>query len=395
MNSEFANDVAEKLYADGREMQLNLENSILALRSQSELAECSNLNLQVIGQENSLELRTANDELMNLRTALEYSRRQATMHADNVQQLVKESLTKVHEANQARLESIHRLRNAEFEIVRRTDMSRNAENGAIARLRMESLMSSNNEMQLEHYETLYNDEKLENAELRSHLSDQDSRLRTVMAEGLSASSGAHMSTGTLENQVKIAEIRAQDMSTEMNELVVANNQLKTQLAVPRPSGSQGMDETRINNHRDELTSERNSKLKTWADYETKMWKYASDLREKDNRIKDEKAMLGELRGELVDAQNELKRKSSPANLRAQVLLESMSFSAGIPPLDVVSQHREEVLTDEVQQWKDEIGIYKAWIRQMDARNGLRTAVGASLGQAAIWCTADWFWWKVQ
>ena len=94
-----------------------------------------------------------------------------------------------------------------------------------------------------------------------------------MTEGFSASSGAHHSViGTLENQVKIAEIRAQDMSTEMNELVVANNQLKTQLALPRPSGSQGMDETRINELRDELTSERNSKLKTWADHETKIWK---------------------------------------------------------------------------------------------------------------------------
>ena len=119
-NSEFANGVAEKLYADGREMQLNLENSIVALRSQSELAEYSNMNLQVIGHENSLELRTANDELMNLRTALEYSRRQAAMYEENVQQLVEESRRKVHEANQARLESDHRRRNAEFEIVRGT-----------------------------------------------------------------------------------------------------------------------------------------------------------------------------------------------------------------------------------------------------------------------------------
>ena len=95
MNREFANGVAEKLYSDGREMQLNLENSIVALRSQSELAEFSNMNLQVIGHENSLELRTANDELMNLRTALEYSRRQAAMYEETVQQLVKESRRKV------------------------------------------------------------------------------------------------------------------------------------------------------------------------------------------------------------------------------------------------------------------------------------------------------------
>ena len=52
-------------------------------------------------------------------------------------------------------------------------MNRNADNEALARLRMECPMSSNNEMQLEHYENLYNDEKLENAELRTHLSEQD------------------------------------------------------------------------------------------------------------------------------------------------------------------------------------------------------------------------------
>ena len=114
----------------------------------------------------------------------------------------------------------------------------------------------------------------------------------------------------------------------MNELVVANNHMKTQLALPRPSGSQGMDEVPIYELRDELTSERNSKLKTWADYETKMWQYARDLREKESRIKDGKAMIDELRGELVDAQNELKRKPSPATLRARVLPETMSFSAG-------------------------------------------------------------------
>ena len=210
MKSEFANDVAEKLYADGREMQSNLENSINALRSQSEVAEYSNLNLQALGQANSLELRAANDELVSLCTALEYSRRQASMYEENVQQLVKESRRKIHEANQAKLENDHRLRNAEFEIVQRTDMSRNVENEAIARLRMDSLTSSSNEMQLEHSETLCNDEKLVNTELRAQLADQESRLRTVITEGPSASSGGTHSAiiGALENQVKIAEIRA-------------------------------------------------------------------------------------------------------------------------------------------------------------------------------------------
>ena len=55
---------------------------------------------------------------MNLRIALEYSRRQATiMYEENVQQLVKKSRRKVHEANQARLESDHRLRNARCRLI--------------------------------------------------------------------------------------------------------------------------------------------------------------------------------------------------------------------------------------------------------------------------------------
>ena len=63
----------------------------MALRNQSELAEYSNMNLQVMGQARSLEVRAANDEMMSLRTALEYSRRQASMYEESVQQLVKES----------------------------------------------------------------------------------------------------------------------------------------------------------------------------------------------------------------------------------------------------------------------------------------------------------------
>ena len=107
-----------------------------------------------------------------------------------------------------------------------------------------------------------------------------------MTEGFSASSGTHnLVIGALENQVQIAEIRAQDMNTEMNELIVANNQFKTRLALPRSSGSQGIDEGRINELRDELTSARNARLKTWAEYENKMCHHAHEMR--DTRIKDE------------------------------------------------------------------------------------------------------------
>ena len=153
------------------------------------------------------------------------------MYEESVQQLVKESRRKVHEANQAKLESDHRLRNAEYEALRRTDLSRNAENEAIARLRLESLQSTNYEMMLEHYENLFADEKHENEEVQSQLAEQELKLRTVMNEGLSAVGGGsnQVLTGAVENQVKIAGIRAQDMNVEMNELVVANNELRNKI----------------------------------------------------------------------------------------------------------------------------------------------------------------------
>ena len=108
-------------------------------KENSLLAEYSKMNLQVIGQENSLELRTGNDELMNLRTAREYSKTTSShVRRECTNNWKKNHVEKFHEANQARLESDHRLRNAESEIVRGTDMNRNAENEAIARLRMKS-----------------------------------------------------------------------------------------------------------------------------------------------------------------------------------------------------------------------------------------------------------------
>ena len=152
-NSEFANGVAEKLYADGREMRSpshrtwKLVGTTYCEWWTDELAYCSWV----------------------FKTTSSYVRRERTTTGKRVTK-------KSPWANQARLESDHRLRNAEFEIVRRTDMNRNAENEAIARLRMEPLMSSNIEMQLEHYEAQYNDEKLENTELRTHLSEQDTKL---------------------------------------------------------------------------------------------------------------------------------------------------------------------------------------------------------------------------
>ena len=63
-------------------------------------------------------------------------------------------------------------------------------------------------------------------------------MQAIMTEGISASSSTRNAViGNLENKVMIAEIRAQDMSTEMSELFVANNHLKSQLELPRPSGS--------------------------------------------------------------------------------------------------------------------------------------------------------------
>ena len=82
-------------------------------------------------------------------------------------------------------------------------------------------------------------------------------------------------------------------------------------------------------------------------------------------LKDDIAMIDKLRGELAMAQKELACASKPTFSNTKVPPDALPFSAGIPPPDVATQHREEVLTEEVQGWKDEVGIYKAWVRQID------------------------------
>ena len=67
----------------------------------------------------------------------------------------------------------------------------------------------------------------------------------------------------------------------------------------------------------------------------------------------------------MDAQNEVKRLSTSSGLRTKLDPMTLPFSASINPSDAASQHRVEQLNEEVNQWKSEAGIYKAWVRQLD------------------------------
>ena len=142
------------------------------------------------------------------------------MYEGSIQELLKESWRRVHEANQAKLESDSRLRNAEFEALRKSAMSKNAENDAIARPRTESLQQSNTERRMEYYESPCENEKMSSTELRAQIAEKDGRMKAILDKGSSVICGSsdRLFIERLENQMKTAEIRAQDMNVEIGEI---------------------------------------------------------------------------------------------------------------------------------------------------------------------------------
>lgn len=98
-------------------------------------------------------------------------------------------------------------------------MSKNAENDAIARLRTESLQQSNTERRMEYYESPCENEKMSSTELRAQIAEKDGRMKAILEKGSSVICGSsdRLFIERLENQMKIAEICAQDMNVEIGE----------------------------------------------------------------------------------------------------------------------------------------------------------------------------------
>ena len=70
-DSEYAQSVANRLHAEGAEMQLNMQQSIANFKQQSAVATSANASLQIIIWRAYNELHESNSEIESLRQHLE------------------------------------------------------------------------------------------------------------------------------------------------------------------------------------------------------------------------------------------------------------------------------------------------------------------------------------
>ena len=259
-DSSLARSVAETLYKEGNEMQRNLESSIVEYRSQSELANFSHTHLEMTSQRQAFIVNELTDENQMLSEAISHSRKQAELYENNMEQITREYRKKINEANNAKLESDLRHRNTEHDTVKRFANYRNTEAEAIAQLRFESSVSSNAREKMEHYEMLYNNERALTNELKTEIEDRNVKLRRSLQEGPMAighGSNQH-AIQHLETEVKVAQVRAQDLSEEMDECMYTNIRLKDELAEVSRQGSSTPFGSEVAILRTELESERST-----------------------------------------------------------------------------------------------------------------------------------------
>ena len=183
-----------------------------------------------------------------------------------MEQITREYRKKINEANNAKLESDLRHRNTEHDTVKRFANYRNTEAEAIAHLRFESSISSNAREKMEHYEMLYNNERAVTNELKTEIEDRNVKLRRSLQEGpMAIGHGSNLSAiQHLETEVKVAQVRAQDLSEEMDECMYMNIRLKDELAEASRQGSSTPFGSEVAILRTELESERKYKLATGA-----------------------------------------------------------------------------------------------------------------------------------
>ena len=357
-DSSLARSVAETLYKEGNEMQRNLESSIVEYRNQSELANFSHTHLEMTSQRQAFAVNELTDENQMLREALTHSRKQAELYENNMEQITREYRKKINKANNAKLESDLRHRNTEHDTVKRFANYRNTEAEAIAHLRFESSVSSNAREKMEHYEMLYDNERALTNELKTEIEDRNVKLRRSIQEGPMAighGSNQH-AIQHLETEVKVAQVRAQDLSEEMDECMYTNIRLKDELAEVSRQGSSTPFGSEVAILRTELESERKYKLATGAQQYERSCEYLGELRDRDEKLVAKDAEISRLRKGLIDAEVAIKSQES---------LNALPFSAGITNSGLSPYMIIGKLESEVEAANDESNILRAWIRQLD------------------------------
>eukprot|EP00435_Cladocopium_sp_Y103_P003555 s3878_g1.t1 len=349
-DSEYASSVANRLYSDGQEMQANFENSIMEYRHQSEVALYSHAHSEIIQQNNRIENQELTLEKNALHEALEHSRKQAELYEMSMEHITKESRRKVHEANQAKAESEFRLKNTEHDVMKRVEAIKNAETEVIAKLRMESSINVSTRVRMEQFENMYENERTLTEELKAELKIKDSQLQKAIKDDPSVSDrGPNLAiVEYLESKAEIAQIRAQDLVSEVGEYMEQNIQLKGEMnEIPR-FGS----DTKMNNEvkalRNALEVERKEKLAIGAQQYEKSCEFLGEIQDQETMLK------------LKDAEiNDMKRETE--NIKLSLSEYMSASSAGATPTDV----RIATLENEVQAAYLEMDTLRAWNRQLD------------------------------
>ena len=357
-DSDLTRNVAETLYQEGTEMQRSLENSIVEYRNRSELANFSHTHLEMTSQRQAFAVGELNDANQLLSEALVHSRKQAELYENNMEQITREYRKKINEANQAKLESDLRHRNTEHDTVKRFANYRNTEAEAIAHLRLESSLSTSARDKMEHYEMLYSNERALTDELKTEIEDRNVKLRRSLQENpLTIGHGSnHFAIQHLETEVKVAQVRAQDLSEEMDECMCVNIRLKDELAEVSKHGSTTPFGSEVAILRTELESERKLKLAPGAQQYERSCEYLGELREKDEKLMLKDAEIAKLRKSLIEADAALKNQES---------LNMLPFSAGMTGSSVSPYMIIGKLESDVEAANDESNILRAWIRQLD------------------------------
>ena len=308
-----------------------------------------------------------------------HSRKQAELYENNMEQITREYRKKINEANNAKLESDLRHRNTEHDTVKRFTNYRNTEAEAIAHLRFESSVSSNAREKMEHYEMLYDNERALTNELKTEIEDRNVKLRRSLQEGLMAighGSNQH-AIQHLETEVKVAQVRAQDLSEEMDECMYTNIRLKDELAEVSRQGSSTPFGSEVAILRTELESERKYKLATGAQQYERSCEYLGELRDRDEKLMAKDAEISRLRKSLIDAEIAIKSQES---------LNALPFSAGITSGGLSPYMIIGKLESDIEAANDESNILRAWIRQLDDELNKESAtahtnIAASTGRA--------------
>eukprot|EP00435_Cladocopium_sp_Y103_P031652 s4552_g8.t1 len=274
-NSEHVQSVANHLHCEGLEMQNQLEYSIVQFRERSEMAS-------IADRISDFEIQKSQNEIAALRESLELAQRGNYFNEESMKKIVRECRIKVSEANQQKLEGDHQLRvlRSEIELRRRQDQDQNSQ--AIADLRVrsqevEDLRTQNGRLQamLKAENETSQDYYWERLQVYVQ-ADQERR------DGLPAFGGVDRSprVETLESEVKIQQLKINDMVDEASEYVKENLRLKDQVYDLTMNAPPAQSDKGIDKVRSELLTERKSNLVKLSEKDQVIWRLNNDQEDK-------------------------------------------------------------------------------------------------------------------